>query len=274
MLGLLISAPDYRISRSALSGQLWPDVDDKTARHRLATILWRLRKASDCFSSLLSVSGKEIVLSMTSEIWIDALWLIRRCEKVMAAPSCLDHRIERQRLLRALRLYCGTFLTRCDQDAVMFERERIRALYLDASYELACANARHQEWGATLEVCRDLCTEEPLREDAQRLFITTLDRAGQHALAIQQYHRLESLLQSEIGVPPMPETKALYSRLIKCEPAEIPVRGNIMDPGAGAAQNLGTSADSTATLRQRQLLEKLHMQVKNSLTLIEQAVRR
>lgn len=272
-LGLLFAAPGRRLGRSTLGGLLWPDVEESVARHRLATILWRLRQAMPCFEALVVATDRELTLSLPGNVWIDVLWLIRRCERVLADPDCLDRKIERLRVLRALRLHQGTFLAQHDHELLLIERERIRALYLDAGYLLASANLRHGEWNAAIEIGRTLCVEEPLREDVQRLLISSLDRAGQRPLAIQQYHRLETILQEEIGVRPMPESRALYARLLG-RPADPPsslATESRLEPGPAMLQPSSARSGGPDD-RERQLLEQLHAQVKSSLSLIESAL--
>lgn len=152
-------------------------------------------------------------MAIGPRVWVDALALERRAQLALSDPSWLKSNLNRGKLRRVLRLYKGEFLLRQDNDMILIERERMRALYLDASFQLAFAYAQYGEWPATLAVCKTLCAVEPLREDAQRLLIEAYAACGNRALAIQQYQQLERTLARELSVRPMRETTDVVDRV-------------------------------------------------------------
>lgn len=208
VLGCLLASPGYRASRSRLAAQLWPDKDEASARHCLATALWRIKAKLPGGVGPLLLSEERVAL-VQRHVWVDVLAFERRAAAGLNNPMALAVPRERRRLARALALCSGDFLGECDQEWIALERERLRALHLDALYELAMAEARAEDWPAARSAAQALCAAEPLREDAQRLLMRATANCGNRALAIQQYRSYERYLAAELSIRPMRETTEL-----------------------------------------------------------------
>lgn len=213
LLGHLLANSRRRINRAQLAGELWPERSEESARHCLASALWRIRKLIPCFGDLLVSEGEGLALRSRRDIWIDSLAFETRARQLLRQPELHDP-ASRARYKRTITSYTGDFLLGREGEAIAVERERLRALYLDAGYQLACTFARYGEWQDTLEICRSLCAAEPLREDVQRLLIEACLASGNRALAVQQYHGFARYLASELQVEPMAETRALISQIV------------------------------------------------------------
>lgn len=213
LLACLLSSSQRSVNRSRIVTTLWPDSDEEAGRHCLATMLWRLKQRLPCISGLLETGGDKVALTVGPRVWIDALVLEQRAQRALGNPGWLNSAMNRHKLWRSLKLYRGEFVARFDNDMVLIERERLRAVFLDTSFQLAFAHAQHDEWRETLEITRSLCAVEPLREDAQRLLIQAYAACGNRALAIQQYQDLEKLLSAELAVRPMRETIDVIGRI-------------------------------------------------------------
>ncbi len=72
------------------------------------------------------------------------------------------------------------------------------------------AAGRHQ---AAVTVFRRAVAHEPLNETAHRELMNSWARLGETARAVRHYEELTELLRGQVGVPPAPETTALYRRL-------------------------------------------------------------
>lgn len=250
LFGCLLSSPRRSINRVKLASELWPDSNEDAARRCLATSLWRIKKRLPCFDALVISQGDRVSLADSKNVWIDAVVFEHRAQRALTDRHWLDGAANRKKLRRALHFYGGELLVRQDHEMIMIERERLRALYLDASFQLAHATSQHGEWHDTLEICRALCVVEPLREDAQRLLIEAYAACGNRALAIQQYHDLQQLLSVELAVRPMRETREVVERISRV--------------------TLPTVMDSGAT--NRALLIEARQQMMQTLGLIDQAL--
>ena len=213
LLGTLLAAPNHSASRAWIANELWPEAfDDVAAKHRLGTALWRIRARFKPSQRLLRADKDRISLRPGHRFWVDALVFELRARQALAAPA-LDSPAARTRLARALALYRGDLLADRHNESVALERERLRALFIDASYLLATAEARAGRWQQARDIAQRLCEVEPLREDAQRLLIEAHAACGNRAVALRQYRILERLLAAELAVPPMPDTVRLHDRI-------------------------------------------------------------
>jgi DNA-binding SARP family transcriptional activator len=89
LLALVANSPDATISRDRLLGLLWPDRDERTARHLLADSLYVLRQAlgedaivasaeSVRLSGRLQIDVTEFNKALAEKRWSDALNAISR----------------------------------------------------------------------------------------------------------------------------------------------------------------------------------------------------
>jgi DNA-binding SARP family transcriptional activator len=167
---------------------------------------------------LLTFHGVEEASLNLSLAWVDSVAMELRVEPLLRQePAKLTpHQIAR--LQRGVGLYRGDYLTGIDHEWAWIERQRLRNLYLDGLYHLTLAYAANSDWPRVLEWGRRLSRDEPLREDVHRLLMRAHASAGNRALAIAQYQLCQRVLQTDLGVEPMPETQALY-RIMASEPA-------------------------------------------------------
>ncbi|MBB4679685.1 BTAD domain-containing putative transcriptional regulator [Crossiella cryophila] len=81
--------------------------------------------------------------------------------------------------------------------------------------------------GADPEVIADLAAlvhEHPLRESPRVALLRALAAAGRRAEALAVYHDGRQLLRAELGVPPGPELRQAYQRLLECDGEAVPRR--------------------------------------------------
>jgi DNA-binding SARP family transcriptional activator len=213
VLGCLLAAPNRCLSRSAMAGRLWPDKGEQAARHCLATALWRIKSRLPRDQKLVSLDGETMRLSLTRFDFVDVLVLQRRAQATLRKPGSLAAAGDRLKLARALGFYEGCYLAERDHECIAFERERLRTLYIDALFALAQAEARAENWQAARAAGQTLCAIEPLREDAQRLLMTSHVHCGSRALALSQYRSLVAVLQAELDIGPMAETQRLAAEI-------------------------------------------------------------
>ena len=259
LIGSVLAAPHRRIGRGQLAASLWPDQDDEAARRCLATALWRLKQRLGTPNTLLRVGQETISLVDDREVWIDAIAFERGVEAALDDPARLDSAANREALKETLSHYRGDFLAFSAVDAIVIERERLRALYLDAGLELARACKRHGEWRTACELSRAICTVEPLREDAQRLLMEAMVACGNRAQAVQHYREFERLLADELAVRPMRETRELAAAIARTPAAPLPA-----DPAPGPVVSIDNP--------RRQKLMMARQQLAESLTLLDQAL--
>lgn len=195
------------VTRDHLLAFFWPDHERPAAQRILRTTLYNLRK-------LLSTAilAEEDTLALTPEAGVD----VRTFETQLSLPY-----VEQQQLAATLDLYRGDFLSGFTlpdppefDDWVMVERERYRRLAVKGLTVLSQLYESGRDFRAALEALERALAFNPLQEDLQRACLRLHYLAGDRAGAIRRYEYLTKLLDEEMGVPPMDETRALYDAII------------------------------------------------------------
>jgi DNA-binding SARP family transcriptional activator len=199
LLALIACSPDQSIARDRLLGLLWPDRDERTARHLLADSLYVLRQTLG--DDAIVAAGETLRLA-SDIVWTD----VAELHKALAEERWAD----------ALRLYRGDFLdgffvrNAVDFDQwALAERDRLRALATRAASTLARELHRVGQMAeaiASAERALELspCDEAVFRE-LVRLLVAANNRARVEALGRGFVGRLAR----ELGVSPSPETMRL-----------------------------------------------------------------
>ncbi|TDD18874.1 AfsR/SARP family transcriptional regulator [Nonomuraea diastatica] len=221
LLCYLAATPGPR-SRAELAGLLWGERPDANARGSLRLALTELRREV----------GR----------WLD---ITRDHVRFRENDGCfVDHRrlIEAQAVAEALRLWRGEFLdgvSFCDAPAfagwLESERRRVRTL-------LRNLLVRSGPDGSADVVClaQVVAALDPYDEEAHRLLMASLARAGNRAAALARYEELRRRLATELGVEPAPETLAVRQELVPGPRSRPARRAALPVPGT---ELIGRDAD-------------------------------
>ena len=108
----------------------------------------------------------------------------------------------------------------CYEDWCLVERERLGRLYLGALGQLLTFHSQRQEYDAAMDCALRVLACDPLREEVHRDLIQLYLDAHQPAAALRQYRACEEVLRRDLGVDPMPETRALLRCIVA--PVRVP----------------------------------------------------
>ena len=199
-----IAASLQPVTRRQMAALLWGDHTDETARHNLRTTLYTLRQEL----------GDHL---RTEEEWI-------RLENVEVDTRTFAAALEHPKgdnLEQFLNLYRGDFLADFDlpdseeyENWIAVEREHYRRLAIRGFQRVS---QQHEASGNYADALAALCralTLDPFQEDLQREGLRLHYFAGDRAGAIRRYEEFSRLLENEMGVQPMAETRALYNAII------------------------------------------------------------
>lgn len=198
--------------RAALAALLWPEAETERARGALRRTLSVTRSALG--DRWLEADGETIDLQRVG-LWVDVSEFRRA-----AAGG---------RLEEAAALYRGDFLTgfslrdsepfdewqRAQAEALREELKRVLTRLTDD------AVAKGDEARAIAHARRGVETD-PLDESAHVALIRAYARAGDRSSALRQYHECVRVLDRELGVAPLPDTRALFAAIEKGELASAP----------------------------------------------------
>ena len=208
LMFLLVSSPP--MTKDQIAAALWPDLSRQQLGNALHTALRELRRAVGDPGWVVYADGHyRFDRSRPHECDVtefeDALLAARRARPPEAALPELQ---------RAIGVYGGDFLDGMSAgEWALVRRDELRRAFesaLLAAGRLQTAAGRHQ---AAATLFRRAVAHEPLNETAHRELMNCWSRLGETARAVRHYEELTALLREQVGVPPAPETTALYRRL-------------------------------------------------------------
>jgi len=191
-----------RPARTAIAGQLWPNVPEHHAKGSLRSALWRLQKIAP---GLIRMHGE--TLSLVETVEVDVRQLAGWARRVRDPASCLDDLSPTD-----LRLG-GELLPGWYDDWVLLERERLRQLRMHALETLADRLAAVGRYGEAVEAACAAVYVEPLRESAHRTLIRVHLAEGNTLEAMNAYEACRQLLAEELGVVPSRQLSDLVRNL-------------------------------------------------------------
>jgi DNA-binding SARP family transcriptional activator len=207
-----------RPGRSAIAGQLWPDVPEENAHGSLRSALWRVQKA---VPGLVDVSGG--ALGLADGVRVDVREFTDWARRVLDPHAVADGMVAPEVALP------GELLPGWYDDWVLIARERLRQLKMHALEVLADKLVDAGRYGEAVQAAYAAVEIEPLRESAHRAVLRVHFAEGNTAEAVRAYKGFRDLLADELGVAPSP----LMSDLM--------LRGHCRSaPGLGVRQRLGT----------------------------------
>ena len=202
---LLLNRKDP-IPRDSLAYAFWPDVLENEARANLRRHLYDLRRIlppERPGTPWLLTENKVVQWNPASTYWLD----VSEFEQLSASGS------QPERLVEAVQLYGGELLQGVYDDWVFIERERLRNLLLGDLERLVLHSRARRDYPQAIAYAQKYLLNDPLSEDAVRWLVALRCESGDRPGALQEYHRFELQLKAELGIPPMPETEALFRAL-------------------------------------------------------------
>jgi len=202
-----VAAKGGQSTREKLLTFFWPDSERPAAQGILRTMIYDLRKKlGDAFQA------DDQIISLSTDTFID----VRDFSTVLDTPSS-----DPGKLTEALDLYKGNFLegfflpdSPQFDDWTASERERYQLMAMNGFADLSHRHEAIRDYPAALESARRALAFNPFQEDWQRDVMRLLYLNGDRAGVVQQYESLRKLLDEEMGILPMPETRTLYDSII------------------------------------------------------------
>ncbi|NUM49200.1 MAG: AAA family ATPase, partial [Anaerolineales bacterium] len=200
--------------RDHLLALLWPELDRPSAQQTLRTTLYGLRKA---LPDHLLITDTTLALAPTTEV--DTRTFLTHTEAPLTQYPTPQLAIAA--LTQALTLYRGEFLegfslpdSAAYDDWQRTQAEQFRRLVIRGYTTLSQLHETQHAYRPALEALARALAFDPLQEDLQRAALRLHYLAGDRAGAIRRYDTLRKLLDEEMGVPPMRETRTLYDAIV------------------------------------------------------------
>lgn len=231
LLAVLALSPDGLSSRDRLMARLWPESDEKHARHALSNALHVVRKAL----------GDDAVLSRGNDLQIDLA-------RVRVDALDFEEAIERGEYEYAATLYLGPFLDGFHLDgAAEFERwadgqrDRLARAHDEALEQLASLCMATGKAKDAVKWLRRIMASDPFNTRVALRLMEALAAGGDRANAIEFGEEHAALLRSEFEMDAPPELQELMERL------RVPVTGaSAPGPGVPVTSPSATSPEAPA----------------------------
>ena len=215
---LALAPPEGR-PRDVVAGHLFGGCDGEAARRRLNTTIWRLRRSVRSCTGVdlvrASTHGAAVAFDPRVRVTTDAAAFADMVVPVLHATAMEVDAAKAAQLETAVALHHGQLLESCQDEWVLADRYRIERLYLGALDYLLQYYGDRAELGAVSKYGELALELEPLREDVHRHLMIAYGAVGRRDLVEQQFERCRRLLIEELGADPLPETIAVYSRLMR-----------------------------------------------------------
>lgn len=195
-------------SRARLASLFWSEADEESARGNLRRELNRLRHTP-------------LAQELKSER--ERLWLAEAEIDVAHFRA----RLREGRLKEALALWQGPLLAGLElagaggfEEWLQAERARLEEARHGALIQYAEGLEASGELRGALAARLELLLEDELQELHHREVMRLLYQIGEREAALERYERLKGLLQRELGLEPLPETRKLAERI---RAAQVPL---------------------------------------------------
>jgi DNA-binding SARP family transcriptional activator len=203
MLAFLILQRDRAVPRETLAFTLFPELTESEAFKELRRYLYLAHKAlPDAGGPWIEADAETVRWNPRAAAHID----ICEFERLAASPATIGAAVD---------LYEGDLLPEIYDDWILAERERLRALYLSSLAALIVRARSDRDYGRAVGYAQRLLAHDPWREDAVRQLIAARYELGDAAGALAEYERFAAGTRAELGVEPMPETRALREAIAR-----------------------------------------------------------
>ena len=214
LVKLLALTSKHCMHREQIMALLWPEAEVESARNSLRQTLHLarqvLKNAGHSDSGIFIDHNGLLCLTSEGETWVDADAFER------AAAAC--HQMDDISVYKnTLVLYTGELLPEDRyEDWVTPRRESLRWLYLSLQTKLGMMLEAQGDIEHAIEIFHQIVAADPTAEHAHRALMRLYTNAGLRQQALQQYHRLRKILDSELGLEPDPVSRELFEDILSC----------------------------------------------------------
>jgi predicted ATPase/DNA-binding SARP family transcriptional activator len=210
------------VPREQLCFLFWPDIPDATARRNLTIQLTHLRRA---------LPDPQVLVTANSQVRLDPdrVWSDVVAFEALSAVREPYPRVKS--LQQAADLYRGSFLagfslTGTPEFETWASQEgyRLERVYLETLSVLIEEHPARGEYEAAIACAQRYLATDDLAEEVHRRLIELYATSGDRSAAVRQFKHCAAVLERELGVEPLPETRVVYEAALKgtLQPAVAP----------------------------------------------------
>lgn len=203
--------------REQLAAIFWPEHASDVARKYLRNAIWRMRQILQSTGAppdeYLFYSEDSIAFINTSSHWLDVEVFESAAARFQPVAASQLQPIDAAQLAAAVDLYTGDLLENVYEDWCLYERERLRLLYLNSLHKLMVYHGLKGAYDSGIVYGERILTHDNTREKVHRQVMWLHWLAGNRDAALLQYQRCARILRDELNAAPMDETRQLYEQM-------------------------------------------------------------
>jgi predicted ATPase/DNA-binding SARP family transcriptional activator len=204
-----------RHARDSLATLLWPNSDQRKARHALRSRLSELKLTLGADW----IEMDQDLVSLRAGFWLD----VSEFHHYLAEDAN-----DPQHLVAAVELYRDYFLSGftlpdCPEfdEWQFYQSESLQQSLSSALERLSALLSDQSDFEKAVSHARRRLALDPLHEPAHRQLMQLYARTGRYTAALRQYHLCHQVLDRELGVSPSPEITALYNDIRTRRPKSV-----------------------------------------------------
>jgi LuxR family maltose regulon positive regulatory protein len=218
ILCYIASRRHRRASKDVIIDTFWSDVDFEVVEKNFHPTISHIRKALNSNQPLkqnfLLYRDGDYQLNQSFSYCIDTAEFDRLLTEGEAARRAREFERCINSYESAIALYRGEFMQGSYDDWVEEQRTYYREQYLRMLESLASVAQKMEDWQRSLDLAQQILREDPFREDIHCMVMRAFSATGNRAAVREQYETLSRLLQKELGVEPVAETRKVYKELM------------------------------------------------------------
>jgi predicted ATPase/DNA-binding SARP family transcriptional activator len=203
-----LAAAPQPLPRDLVSFLLWPDCSQAEARRNLSVVTSQLRRALPASDLLITVND---AVGLYQDVVAVDVARLAAVTHTTPRPAQLDG------LAAATALYRGPFLDGFAlPDSPEFEtwmaqeRQHWERRYLDLLTQLIAGYAAAEAYAPAIVAAQRALTVDPLVEELYRWLMVLYAAQGDRSSALRQFEQCVLTMERDLGVEPLPETRAVY----------------------------------------------------------------
>jgi LuxR family maltose regulon positive regulatory protein len=218
ILCYIASRRHRRASKDIIIDTFWGDAEFEVVEKNFHPTISHIRKALNSNQPLkqnfLVYRDGDYQLNQNFSYWIDTAEFDRLLSEAEAARRAREFERCITSYESAIVLYRGEFMQGSYDDWVEEQRTYYREQYLRMLESLAAVAQKMEDWPRSLDLGQQILREDPFREDIHCMIMRAYSASGNRAAVKEQYETLSRLLQKELGVEPVAETRRVYKELM------------------------------------------------------------
>ncbi len=225
LAGFLFTFPDRPHRRERLIDLFWPEVDTERGRRAMNSAVWRLRKLLASSPEYqgghsLRTVGPETILERTPWLDVDTWALLHAARTTHNGSEAYPEPSRMKKVLSVLYRYEGPFLDGEDAEWILEERERLHSHFIQSAMIMVRYLGLCTYYHDAIQLARHALRFDPYREELVRHLLTLLALDERRIDAIRYYDHWISLIRKELGISPLPATRAIIEEIRDLHNAE------------------------------------------------------